>query len=197
MSNRPFAWRLHRTQQILLIPISLVPSRLPPKKILDKPRLGVYTPIMLDRKSQAEFAKSQGAECVCGNLRKAARAVTQLYDEVLRPTGLRVTQFSILGATMAMEPVTVSRLAEATVTDRTTLTRNLKLLQEQGLIRVDPGNDRREREVTLTDQGRKAVAKAYPLWQKAQTHVVKGLGEGRWRGLRGELSAVVSLTRAS
>ena len=98
---------------------------------------------------------------------------------------------------MAMEPITVSRLAEATVTDRTTLTRNLKLLEKQGLIRVDPGNDRRERKVTLTDRGREAVRKAYPLWQKAQRRVVKSLGEERWQVLRQELSAVVSLTRGS
>ncbi len=98
---------------------------------------------------------------------------------------------------MGMEPVTVTRLAEATVTDRTTLTRNLKLLEKQGLIRVNSGNDRREREVTLTDQGRKAVAKAYPLWQKAQHKVVNSLGEERWQVLRQELSAVVSLTRGS
>ncbi len=154
-------------------------------------------PIMLDRVSILALAKSKGDECVCGNLRKAARAVTQLYDEALRPTGLRVTQFGILGATMVMEPITVTRLAEATVTDRTTLTRNLKLLGKQGFIRVGPGNDRREREVTLTDQGRKAVAKAYPLWQKAQGHVVNSLGEKRWKVLRQELSAVVSLTRGS
>ena len=83
------------------------------------------------------------------------------------------------------------------MTDRTTLTRNLKLLEKQNLIRVNSGNDRREREVTLTDQGREAVAKAYPLWQKAQRHVVKSLGEERWKALRQELSAVVSLTRGS
>ena len=150
---------------------------------------------MRDRASHLELARTKGADCVCGNLRKAARAVTQLYDEALRPTGLRVTQFSILGATVVMEPVTVTRLANATVTDRTTLTRNLNLLKKQGLIRVDPGNDRREREVTLTDRGRQAVVKVLPLWQKAQTQIVKGLGEERWKDLREELSAVVSLTR--
>jgi len=123
--------------------------------------------------------------------------VTQLYDEVLRPTGLRITQFSILGATMAMEPITVTRLAEATVTDRTTLTRNLKLLEKQGLIRVAPGNDRREREVALTSRGRQALVRTLPLWEKAQAHVVEGLGEERWKDLRQELSAVVSLTRGN
>ena len=152
---------------------------------------------MLNKGSQSELAKSKAGECVCGSLRKATRAVTQLYDGMLRPTGLRVTQFGILGTTMAMEPVTVTRLAGATVTDRTTLTRNLKLLEKQGLIRVNSGNDRRERKVTLTDRGREAVIKAYPLWHKAQSDVVKLLGEERWKVLQQELSAVVSLTRGS
>ena len=116
---------------------------------------------------------------------------------MLRLTGLRVTQFGILGATKAMEPVTLTRLADATVTDRTTLTRNLKLLEKRGLIRVQMGNDRREREVTLTAQGHEALASGLPLWQKAQTRVVQGLGEERWNALREGLSAVVSLARAS
>lgn len=152
---------------------------------------------MRDRASLLALARSKCAECACGNLRKAARAVTQLYDQALRPTGLRITQFGILGATMAMQPVTVTRLAEETVTDRTTLTRNLKLLEKQGLIRVDAGNDRREREVTLTDLGREALVKALPNWQKAQANVVKGLGEERWKALQEELSAVVSVARGS
>jgi DNA-binding MarR family transcriptional regulator len=152
---------------------------------------------MLSRAQQLELAKSKCAGCACGNLRKAARAVTQVYDEVLRPTGLRVTQFGILGATMAMEPVTLTRLADATVTDRTTLTRNLKLLEKRGLIRVQMGNDRREREVTLTARGREALASGLPFWQKAQTRVIKGLGDERWNALREGLSAVVSLARAS
>jgi len=152
---------------------------------------------MLDQASQIELAKSKGADCVCGNLRKAGRAVTQVCDEVLRPIGLRVTQFGILGATMAMEPVTVTRLADATVTERTTLTRSLKLLEKRGLIRVQMGNDRREREVTLTAQGREALASGLPLWQKAQTRVIRRLGDERWKALREGLSAVVSLTRSS
>ncbi len=150
---------------------------------------------MRNRKSQSEVARAISAECICGNLRKTARAVTQLYDEVLRPTGLRITQFGILGATMAMEPVTVSRLAEATVTDRTTLTRNLKLLHKQGLIRVLPGNDRREREVTLTARGRDALVTALPHWQTAQTRALTALDAERWKALRQGLSAVVSLAR--
>lgn len=145
----------------------------------------------------SKLAEGEGRACACGNLRKAARAVTQLFDEALRPAGLRVTQFGILGATMALGPVTVTKLAERTVTDRTTLTRNLKLLAKKGLIRIQRGNDGREREVTLTERGRDALAKGYPFWQKAQARVVKGLGEERWKVLREGLSAVVSVTRES
>ncbi|MGH7381821.1 MAG: MarR family winged helix-turn-helix transcriptional regulator [Candidatus Methylomirabilales bacterium] len=143
----------------------------------------------------SKLAEGEGRACACSNIRQAARAVTQLFDEALRPSGLRATQFGILGATMAMGPLTLTKLAEVTVTDRTTLTRNLKLLQKRGLIRIQTGSDRREREVTLTDRGREALAKGYPFWQEAQTHVVKGLGEERWKSLREGLSAVVSLTR--
>jgi DNA-binding MarR family transcriptional regulator len=149
------------------------------------------------RHQMTKMAQEEGGACACGNLRKAARAVTQVFDEALRPSGLRATQFGILAATMAMGPVTVTKLADVTVTDRTTLTRNLKLLVKRGLIRVQTGNDRREREVTLTHRGREALAKGYPFWQKAQAHVVKGLGEERWKSLRDGLSAVVSLTRQS
>ena len=145
----------------------------------------------------SKLAEEEARGCACGNIRQAARAVTQLFDEALRPTGLRVTQFGILAATMALGPLTVTKLAERTVTDRTTLTRNLRLLTKKGLIRIQTGNDQRERKVTLTDRGREALAKGYPFWQKAQTHVVKGLGEERWKALREGLSAVVSLTRGS
>ncbi len=135
--------------------------------------------------------------CACFNIRKAARAVTQLYDEGLRPTGLRATQFSILAVTGACGPVTVSRLAEETVTDRTTLTRNLKLLVQQRLVRITAGDDRREREVTLTDHGRAALAQAYPLWRKVQSQVAQGLGPERLQRLLSDLRDTVALTRAS
>lgn len=139
----------------------------------------------------------EGSACVCFNLRKAARAVTQLYDEKLRPTGLRTTQLSVLAVTEKLGPLTVSRLAEATVTDRTTLTRNLKLLEEQGLVRITPGADRRERQVGLTERGRRALAEAYPLWKGVQAEVAKGLGPDRMERLLTDLSAAVALTRAS
>ncbi len=149
-----------------------------------------------------EAAGTVGAEvaaCVCFNLRKAARAVTQLYDGILRPSGLRVTQFSILAVLARSGPLTQSRLAGATVTDRTTLTRNLRLLEAKGLIRIEQGADRREREIGLTEAGRKALAKAYPLWKEAQARMEKRFTRGpRASGvgtLVADLAALVAVAR--
>ncbi len=94
-----------------------------------------------------------------------------------------------------MSPITLTRLANATVTDRTTLTRNLKLLEEQGLIRIDAGDDRREREISITREGADAVRRAHPLWQKAQAQVMHGLGPKRLKAMQDELAATTALLR--
>ncbi len=140
------------------------------------------------------FAQEEPS-CVCFNVRKAARAVTQLYDERMRPFGLRVTQLAILGKTLLLEPVTVTQLAEVAVTDRTTLTRNLRLLEQQGLIRIDGGEDRREREVRLTDRGRDILAHVYPIWNEVQAQVATRFGSERLARLLSDLSALVEVTR--
>jgi DNA-binding MarR family transcriptional regulator len=136
-----------------------------------------------------------GRTCACYKVRKAARAVTKLYEEVLRPIGLRATQFSLLMATRVMGPVTVVKLAQVTVMDRTTLTRNLQILEKRGLITIKPGEDRRERAVNLTAAGMEVLTKAVPLWEEAQDRVQKGLGEERLHNLLGDLSEMISLAR--
>ena len=135
--------------------------------------------------------------CACFNLRKAARAVTQLYEEILRPTGLRATQFSLLVAASLFGPITVTRLAEMGVIDRTTLTRNFKPLVKRGYIEVVLGKDRRTRVVSLTGRGGKVLRKALPLWKKAQAHVVRKFGRERWNSLQSNLREVVSLANKS
>jgi DNA-binding MarR family transcriptional regulator len=137
--------------------------------------------------------KEIGQTCACFKVRKAARAITKLYEEVLQPSGLRATQFSLLMATRVMGPVTVVKLAEVMVMDRTTLTRNLQILEKRRLITSKPGEDRREREVTLTAAGMEVLTKAVPLWQEAQNRVKKGLGEERLQNLLGNLSEITSL----
>ncbi len=138
----------------------------------------------------------EARDCVCYNLRKAARAVTQLYDEMLRPTGLRGTQYTLLTALRNLGSAAISELAERTVTDRTTLTRNLRLLEERGLIRIEPGEDRRVREARLTDAGREALAEAYPYWRRAQDRMAESLTVTRMRRLLSDLSETVEAAQA-
>ena len=136
--------------------------------------------------------------CVCFNIRKSARALTQLYDEALRPTGLRATQFTLLVATRVMGTATISSLAKGLVMDRTTLTRNLKPLEKQGFIRVMPGKeDRREREITLTLGGQEILSEAFPLWKSVQQSVVESLGKRRVTRLMKDLSATIQLAETA
>lgn len=146
---------------------------------------------MYRQMDKSELAKCM--ECTCFNLRKAARAVTQLYDKALRPTGLRTTQFTLLVGISMLGTITVTRLAEIGVMDRTTLTRNLKPLERKGLIQITHGKDQRTRVVTMTDEGQKALEQALPLWKKVQADVVKRLSQERWSSLRADLGEVVSL----
>jgi len=135
------------------------------------------------------------ANCTGLNLRKATRAVSQLYDETLAPTGLRGTQFSVLAATAKNGPLAMSALADRLVTDRTTLTRNLRPLEARGLLAVIAGEDRRERLVTITPAGEKALKAARPYWRKAQAHMVDGLGQGQWRELLSGLAGALTVAR--
>lgn len=127
--------------------------------------------------------------CLCFNLRKTARVVTQRYDDALRPAGLKTTQFSLLVATRLAGEITMTRLADALGMDRTTLTRNLRPLEEEGLIAVAPGRDRREREVTVTAKGEARLGKALPLWRRAQAETMARLGHERAARLLGDLAS--------
>jgi DNA-binding MarR family transcriptional regulator len=145
---------------------------------------------------RAELAEV-AAGCACKQLRRTARAVTQLYDEALRPSGLRITQFTLLVAVALGEPVPITRLAEALSLDRTTLARDLEPLAGRGLVEITAGEDRRMRVVRLTRQGREALGRAYPLWLGAQARIVEGSGTERWRAVADGLEEVVALARGS
>lgn len=113
--------------------------------------------------------------CLCFNLRKATRLLTQSYDAALKPSGLRVTQFSVLVAINLGGPRPMQSLAELLGMERTTLTRNLRGLQEGGFVVSSPGEDRRSRLIALTDAGRDALERALPLWRAAQDSAVDAL----------------------
>ena len=135
------------------------------------------------------------ATCACSNVRKAARTVTQLFDEVLQPSGLRSTQFSLLVAVARLGEGPVTQLAEVLVMDRTTLARNLKPLEGQGLLTVEAGTDRRRHLVRLTERGRQALARALPYWEQAQQQVVTRLGQEQWHALQTSLKATMTVAQ--
>ena len=138
----------------------------------------------------------QTADCVCLNLRGAARAVTQMYDEVLRPSGLKATQFSVLAAVATEGPASMTVIAKALVMDRTTLTRNVKPLMDRGLVKAGKvADDRRQRRIVVTGEGKAILAKALPLWKKAHEQIVIGIGFARWQGMVRLLDEAVRLTR--
>ena len=131
--------------------------------------------------------------CALFNVRRAARAVTEIYEAALSPSGVHATQFALLVAIQNYEPVPMSALAHGIGTDRTTLTRTLKPLQENGWVTIVSGKDRRTQEVRLTDAGRDALATAVPFWERAQTQVREHLGTQSWKQLLAHLHTAADL----
>jgi DNA-binding MarR family transcriptional regulator len=132
-------------------------------------------------------------ECNCFAVRSAARHVSQFYDQVLAPTGLRTTQFSILSKLKRMGPLTINRLAEDMAMDRTTLGRNILPLERDGLIRIgSAANDRRAKELHLTKAGEKRLQAASKGWSEAQARFETTFGPKRAADLRSMLRAVVA-----
>jgi DNA-binding MarR family transcriptional regulator len=136
-------------------------------------------------------------ECTASRLRRATRTTGRIYDQALAPSGLRETQFSVLIGLSLAGKVPLLRLAEELGLDRTTLTRNLGPLERDGLVSSSPGKDQRVRLLQLTDAGRRAVQRAYPLWEEAQRKVVDALGQRRWRELLNGLDATSQLRERS
>jgi DNA-binding MarR family transcriptional regulator len=132
--------------------------------------------------------------CTALKVRSLARRVTQLYDEILAPSGLRITQYGLIAHARRSRGVpapTVSALAAALVTDRTTLTRNLRPLIAAGLLRLEPGPDARSKAVVVTEAGEAAWREARTLWQVAQARVRELSGPRNIERLEGLIDEVL------
>jgi DNA-binding MarR family transcriptional regulator len=137
--------------------------------------------------------KSQFRECNCLAIRQAARHVTQFYDQVLAPSGLRATQFAILSRLRRGGPMPINTLAGQLVMDRTTLGRNILPLERDGLIEVAPSRvDRRRHELRLTESGRERQQAALECWATAQERFGAVFGDERAAALRGLLGEVIA-----
>lgn len=144
--------------------------------------------------SEYERIAQLGPVCICSNLRRAARLVTNYYDKLLEPFGLRMSQATVLVVLYLAGVQTINEMAEKLELDRTTLTRNLKPLVQQGLLTIAPGSDQRTRVVTLTPEGEAALLKILPLWEQMQSYMVEGIGKANASLLLTQLSETVALT---
>lgn len=144
------------------------PSKAPPAKASSRTTRAL---------SSGALAGAPGG-CICLRFRKAARRVSQIYDHHLEPYGVTITQYGLLGQLKAHEGIGIGAMATLLVMDPTTLTRNLRPLERQGLITfVQDGQDRRQRNLFLTDAGRETLKRARPGWEAAQRAIAGVLGE--------------------
>lgn len=135
--------------------------------------------------------------CLCDTLRQTSRVVTRMYDEFLRPLNLRVTQFIVLRYLEASGETRLNDLATSIRLEQTTIVRSLRPLEEHGWIRSRPGHDRRERHVSITREGEQLLAKAVPLWKKAQAHLRDRVSVATWDTLFRTLPKVASAAAES
>lgn len=129
--------------------------------------------------------------CHCTLLRRGARALTQLYDDALAPSGIQVTQFGLLRTIerLSGEP-TIGDVAQATGLDRSTLGRNLRVLAREGWVLLQSGEDARAVVVSLTTSGKDKVHHALPLWRNAQRRIDRVLDEADRERIRGFVDAL-------
>lgn len=149
----------------------------------------------MDRRPAIEQQEAAAviSTCTSLNLRKAARAASQFLEDYLQPLGLHAGQFGILSHLSKAGAISMTRLAEALTLDRTTLTRNLQILQRDGLVKITSGKDQRVRVIALTEKGHAVFAQAIPLWEQAEAALVARLGSDLHRSLLSSAAALIAM----
>lgn len=136
------------------------------------------------------------ATCACSTVRLASRAITNFYDGVLAPSGLRSTQFIVLVGVFRGFGTTLTGLGRVLGVDRTTLSRNLRPLRRRGFVTATRAADRRGRTLQTTPRGERFLARTIPHWQEAQQRVVAAIGGDKWIALGGDLRDLAKTIRA-
>jgi DNA-binding MarR family transcriptional regulator len=137
---------------------------------------------------------SETHSCVAYNLRKSSRIVSKIYEKEMRGAPIHGPQFSLMIIIAKRGTQTITGLARDIGADRTTLTRNLRQLERKGVVQISSGKDDRTKAVSLLPAGEQAIRESVPYWKRAQTKVLKALGEDRWARMLSDLSAVTALT---
>lgn len=135
-------------------------------------------------KMKIPSAQTSGYPCICAVMRKAGRILTGRYDRCLKPSGLKVTQYSMLANIERNPDISVSELAALLVMDQTTVTRNLRVLEKLGFIMPEPDiTDQRIKRVRISAAGTSKMDEARPLWKEAQSETEEILGRQNIEGL--------------
>jgi len=158
------------------------------KKLCNQNRC-IYIYLAMSRSSIPELP------CMCGSFRRTARALTQMYEEAMRPVRLRSTQFTILQALELAGEVSQGRLGEMLAMDSTSLTRTLAIMRRAGWVSEERGEDRRERRIRLSSAGKAKLMRAWPVWEKVQTRLRRKLGNEKWESLLQLTHHVTEITR--
>lgn len=140
----------------------------------------------------SETAQAMLNRCLFQRTRAAARAVTRLYDDELRPTGLRATQANVLAMIAAKGELSISALSDELGMDRTTLTRNLRPLEQRKLLAVSPEGRHRIRTVTLTPMGQAMLAEVAVVWERTQSALERSLGQAGVADVRRATAAITA-----
>jgi DNA-binding MarR family transcriptional regulator len=133
--------------------------------------------------------------CVCGNLRKTTRVITQFYDQHLQSTGLRSTQCGLLRNISLHKNISVGELGDMLLMDQSTVTRNIEILKKYGYITITPKNhDARKKSISITQSGEEKLKEAIPLWEEAQARIEHELG-GRFDDFLRTLQSINELVK--
>lgn len=131
--------------------------------------------------------------CLCGSFRRAARTLTQIYEDALRPLGLRATQLTIMQVMAQVGELSQGQLGKMLAMDSTTLTRTLAIMVREGWVRERKGEDRRERWLRLSAAGQRKLGRAMPVWDETQTRLRAQLGDKHWEELLRSTNQMASL----
>lgn len=135
---------------------------------------------------EAGLAAAEATGCIALRARRLSRLVTKLFEDALRNQEITVAQFTLLGATILEGPIRPGRLCRLLDLEKSTLSRNLRLLEAAGLLRIEGGPGGAGQRVEATERGRRALVRARPAWQAAQRQAIRALGDlvvGRLDGM--------------
>jgi DNA-binding MarR family transcriptional regulator len=136
--------------------------------------------------------------CICKNLRVTTRVTTQHFDQIFQTVGLTAPQFSLLADITAHENIAISELAEVSLLDQTTVTRNIEILRKKGYVnvRIDD-NDSRKRCISISVTGEEKLNEAIPVWKNVQDLIEQEIGDQKFKEFLETLGQIQTIINKS